>query len=313
MFYHLPIMLGEVLQWLAPAEEGIYVDGTLGGGGHSEAILQRGATVYGIDRDQDALQAAGSRLSAYPRFHALHGNFHDMGALLAAEGIESVNGILLDLGVSSFQLDTASRGFSYHADAPLDMRMDQSQPLSAKAIVNTWPPQEIARILKEYGEEAWAERIARIIVEHREQAPLETTGDLVRAIDAAIPRKIRDRDKGHSAQKTFQALRIAVNDELMPLSRALQDAMRLLQPGGRLCVITFHSLEDRIVKQTMREMADPCTCPPGLPVCVCGAVAVAELPVRKPIRPSDQEIAQNPRARSAKLRIAQKRDIKGKL
>lgn len=307
MAYHLPVMLEEVLQWLRPVAEGVYVDGTLGGGGHSEAILQRGGTVYGIDRDEDALASASERLAGYSAFHALRGNFHDMRALLGEQGVTAVDGVLLDLGVSSHQLDTASRGFSYHEDAPLDMRMDQSQPFTAAMLVNEWPPDEIARVLREYGQEAWAVRIAAMIVEHRTETRLQTTGDLVRAVDAAIPRKVRDRDKGHSAQRTFQAIRIAVNDELVPLAQALEDAVGLLSPGGRLCVLTFHSLEDRIVKQTFRRLENPCTCPPGLPVCVCGKQPVVRLPVRGTVKPTDEEVQANPRARSTQLRVAEKR------
>ncbi len=306
MFQHQPVMLREVVEFLAPAPGRVFVDGTLGGGGHSEALLRAGAGVFGVDRDQDALDAAGVRLAEYGNFHALYGNFHDLRALLQAQGVGPVDGILLDLGVSSYQLDTAERGFSYHADAPLDMRMDRRQSFDAKELVNTWSEQEIARVLRDYGEEAWAARIAQMIVEHRARAPLATTGDLVRAVDAAIPRKVRDWDTGHSAQKTFQALRIAVNDELAPLGQALEDAVSLLRPGGRLCVITFHSLEDRIVKQTFRRLERPCTCPPGLPVCICGKKPSVGLPVRGALKPGAEEIAQNPRARSAKLRVAQK-------
>lgn len=306
MFQHQPVMLREVVEFLAPAPGRVFVDGTLGGGGHSEALLRAGAGVFGVDRDQDALDAAGVRLAEYGNFHALYGNFHDLRALLQAQGVGPVDGILLDLGVSSYQLDTAERGFSYHADAPLDMRMDRRQSFDAKELVNTWSEQEIVRVLRDYGEEAWAARIAQMIVEHRARAPLATTGDLVRAVDAAIPRKVRDRDTGHSAQKTFQALRIAVNDELAPLGQALEDAVSLLRPGGRLCVITFHSLEDRIVKQTFHRLERPCTCPPGLPVCICGKKPSVGLPVRGALKPGAEEIAQNPRARSAKLRVAQK-------
>lgn len=307
MEYHKPVLFAEVMEWLAPREGGVYVDGTLGGGGHSEGILLRGGTVYGIDRDQDALCAASARLAAFDGFHAIHGNFHDLRALLAARGIDQAQGVLLDLGVSSHQLDTAERGFSYHMDAPLDMRMDQSQAFTAAMLVNTWPPEEIARVLRDWGDERWAARIAAIVVEHRSRAPLETTGDLVRVVDAAIPRKVRDRDKGHPAQRTFQALRIAVNDELAPLAAALEDAVALLAPGGRLCVVTFHSTEDRIVKQTFRRLENPCTCPPTLPVCVCGRTPVVRLPARGAVKPSQAELDKNVRARSAQLRVAEKR------
>lgn len=306
-FHHMPVMRREAIELLAVAPGGVYVDGTLGGGGHSEAILRQGGAVYGIDRDRDALDAASAWLGGWEGFHPLHGNFHNMAGLLLRQGISSVDGVLLDLGVSSYQLDTAERGFSYHMDAPLDMRMDQSQPFAAAELVNTWPQDEIARVLREYGEEPWAARIAAIIVEHRTRAPLITTGGLVRAVDAAIPRRVRDRDKGHSAQKTFQALRIAVNDELAPLAKAIEEAVSLLRPGGRLCVITFHSLEDRVVKQALRKLENPCACPPGMPVCVCGQVPVVRLPVRGAVKPSAEEIRENPRARSAKLRVAEKR------
>lgn len=306
MFQHKPVMLDAVIEWMAPHEGGIYVDGTLGGGGHTQALLAAGGRVYGIDRDQDALQAAGERLAGYDCFSAVHGNFHDMRALMQAQGVQRVDGILLDLGVSSYQLDTAERGFSYHMDAPLDMRMDQSQAFTAEELVNTWPEADIARVVKDYGDEAWAARIAAIICEHRAQKPLSTTGDLVRAVDAAIPRKIRDRDKGHSAQKTFQALRIAVNDELEPLVAAIGDAVEMLAPSGRLCIITFHSLEDRIVKQAFRRLDNPCTCPPNMPVCVCNQKPKVRLPVRGAVKPTKAEIDENPRARSAKLRVAEK-------
>ncbi len=305
-FHHIPVMLEEVLDTLEPAEGKTYLDGTLGGGGHTGELLRRGATVYGVDRDADALAAATERLREYSAFHAIRGNFHDMKRLAEENAVPPLDGVLLDLGVSSFQLDTAERGFSYHADAPLDMRMDQSQPFTAEELVNTWPKEEIARILRDYGEESWADRIAAILVEHRQQAPLRTTGDLVRAVDAAIPRKVRDKDKGHSSQKTFQAIRIAVNDELAPLAQALEDAVSLLRPGGRLCVITFHSLEDRVVKQTFRRMENPCTCPPGLPVCICGKKPTVRLVWRGAEKPSKEEIDRNPRARSAKLRAAEK-------
>lgn len=307
MFHHIPVMLPEVMQLLNPGPEKAIVDGTLGGGGHSEAILQTGAELYGIDRDTDALAAASIRLEKYGKFHPIHGNFHDIKLLLKVQNLEHIDGVLFDLGVSSYQLDTASRGFSYHMDAPLDMRMDQSQDFTAEMLVNTWSAEDIARVLKDYGDEAWASRIAAIIVEHRNNEPLKTTGDLVKAVDAAIPRKIRDKDKGHSAQKTFQALRIAVNDEIAPLEAALSDAVDVLSPGGRLCVITFHSLEDRVVKQAFRRFDNPCTCPPHMPVCVCGKKPTVRLPVRGAVKPSKYEVEQNPRARSAVLRVAEKR------
>ncbi|MFR2150391.1 MAG: 16S rRNA (cytosine(1402)-N(4))-methyltransferase RsmH, partial [Christensenellales bacterium] len=245
-FEHVSVMLMPTVDMLNVREGGIYVDGTLGGGGHSAEILRRlngTGHLYGIDRDNDALAAATERLGAAGNFTAVKGNFHDVKALLAARGVTKIDGMMIDLGVSSYQLDTAERGFSYHADAPLDMRMDQDQALTAREIVNTWSAEDIARILREYSEEKWAVRIAQIICEHRAQKPLETTGDLVACVDAAIPKKVRMQDNGHSARRTFQALRIAVNDELDPLKKALEDMTDLLNPGGRLAVLTFHSLE----------------------------------------------------------------------
>lgn len=307
LFQHTPVLLSETIGGLSVQPGSLYVDCTLGGGGHSEAILEKGGVVFGIDRDADAINAASERLSRYSGFHAIHGNFHDIKALLHAKSVYSVQGILMDLGVSSFQLDTSERGFSYHADAPLDMRMDRSQPFSARELVNTWPAERITEILREYGDEKWAARIASMIVEHRALAPLETTLDLVRAVDAAIPRKIRDKIAGHSAQKTFQAIRIAVNGEIAPLEGAIEDGVSLLSMGGRICVISFHSVEDRVVKRTFRKLENPCTCPPGMPVCVCGLKPSVRLPARGAVQPSADETEKNPRARSAKLRIAEKR------
>ena len=226
-------------------------------------------------------------------------------------GVEKIDGMMIDLGVSSHQLDTAERGFSYHADAPLDMRMDQDQPLTAREIVNTWSAAEITRILRDYSEEKWAARIAQIICEHRAQKPLETTGDLVACVDAAIPKKVRMQDNGHSARRTFQALRIAVNDELDPLKKALEDMVELLNPGGHLAVLTFHSLEDRIVKQTFRRLANPCTCPPKIPVCICGKKPVVRVLGGGGIKPDAQEVERNPRARSAMLRGCEKLETQG--
>ena len=307
-FEHVSVMLMPTVDMLDVREGGVYVDGTLGGGGHSAEILRRlngTGHLYGIDRDNDALAAATERLGAAGNFTAVKGNFHDVKALLAERGVEKIDGMMIDLGVSSHQLDTAERGFSYHADAPLDMRMDQDQPLTAREIVNTWSAAEITRILRDYSEEKWAARIAQIICEHRAQKPLETTGDLVACVDAAIPKKVRMQDNGHSARRTFQALRIAVNDELKPLEQALDDFASLLKPGGRLCVIAFHSLEDRVVKTTFHRLAHPCTCPPSFPVCVCGKKPTVTLITRKPITASDGELEENPRARSATLRIAE--------
>ena len=308
-FEHVSVMLMPTVDMLDVREGGIYVDGTLGGGGHSAEILRRlngTGHLYGIDRDNDALAAATERLGAAGNFTAVKGNFHDVKALLAARGVTKIDGMMIDLGVSSYQLDTAERGFSYHADAPLDMRMDQDQALTAREIVNTWSAEDIARILREYSEEKWAVRIAQIICEHRAQKPLETTGDLVACVDAAIPKKVRMQDNGHSARRTFQALRIAVNDELDPLKKALEDMTDLLNPGGRLAVLTFHSLEDRIVKQTLRRLANPCTCPPKIPVCICGKKPVVRVLGGGGVKPDAEEVERNPRARSAMLRGCEK-------
>lgn len=307
-FSHTPVMLQEVIEGMAPRPGKTLVDGTLGGGGHAEALLARvqpGGRLLGIDRDSQAIEAATRRLSACPGFTAVHGNFHEMQGLLHRQGIDAVDGILLDLGVSSPQLDQAARGFSFHEDAPLDMRMDQAQPCTAADLVNTLEASELTRILREYGEEKWAARIAELILEHRSRAPLRTTQDLVRAVDAAIPARVRRAGEGHPARRTFQALRIAVNDELAPLQKALLDAVGLLHSGGRLCVITFHSLEDRIVKHTFRDLRNPCTCPPKAPVCTCGRLPTVRL-LGGCIRPTQAEVAENPRARSASLRVLEK-------
>ena len=308
-FKHLSVMLHETVDMLNVREGGVYVDGTLGGGGHSAEILRRlGGTghLYGIDRDNDALAAATARLNGAGNFTAIKGNFHDVKQLLAERGVTRIDGVMVDLGVSSYQLDTAERGFSYHADAPLDMRMDQDQALTAADIVNTWSKEEITRILREYAEEKWASRIADIILEHRAKKPLETTADLVACVDAAIPKKIRMQDSGHSARRTFQALRIAVNDELEPLKAALCDMVDLLAPGGRLAVITFHSLEDRIAKQTLRTLANPCICPPKIPVCICGKKPQVKVLSGSGVKPSKEEIEVNARSRSAMLRGCEK-------
>ena len=308
-FEHVSVMLCETVDLLGVREGGVYVDGTLGGGGHSAEILRRlngTGHLYGIDRDADALDAATARLSGAGNFTAIRGNFHDVRALLAAQGVEKIDGMMIDLGLSSYQLDTAERGFSYHADAPLDMRMDQRQTLTAATIVNTYSKEELTRILRDYAEEKWAARIADIIAEHRAKKPIETTGELVACVDAAIPKKVRMQESGHSARRTFQALRIAVNDELDPLRAALTDMVDLLVPGGHLAVLTFHSLEDRIVKQTFRTLANPCICPPRIPVCICGKKPVVRVLGGGGIKPGAEEIARNPRSRSAMLRGCEK-------
>ena len=313
-FHHIPVLFDEVMEWMQPRADGVYADGTLGGGGHSEGILRLSggtATLYGIDRDEDAIRAAGERLKGYPGFHAIHGNFHDAKALLAAAGALPLTGALLDLGVSSHQLDEGERGFSYHEDAPLDMRMDQSTGLTAAEYLAQVTPEEFRRILTDYGEEKWAARIAQIFAEKRAQKPIETTADLVAVVDAAIPKAVRRKDDGHPARRTFQAVRIAVNDELAPLEKALRDFVELLAPGGRLLVITFHSLEDRIVKNTFRAMQHPCTCPPKAPICTCGKVPLGKALGGGGVKPSNREVQENVRARSAKLRIFEKNREEG--
>ncbi len=305
-YQHTPVLLQEVLSFLDPQPGQVFADGTLGGGGHSEAILQRiGNTgaLFGIDRDPAAIEAAGERLQRFgAAFHAVHGNFHDVKELLP--GVH-LNGGLLDLGVSSHQLDTPERGFSYHEDAPLDMRMDPSRGVTAAEYVNSVSEQEFCRILREYGDEKWAARIARILMEKRQQKPLETTRDLVAVVDAAIPKAVRRKDEGHPARRTFQAVRIAVNDEIAPLEKALNDWVDLLLPGGRLAVITFHSIEDRIVKSAFRRMQNPCVCPPKAPVCVCGKKPLGRA-IGGAIRAGAAELALNPRAHSATLRVFEK-------
>ena len=309
-FRHEPVLLNEVLEWMNVKPDGVYCDGTLGGGGHSGAILKASggtARLYGIDRDENAILAASERLKDYPGFTAIRGNFHDARKLLEEAGAEALDGALLDLGVSSPQLDTAERGFSYHEDAPLDMRMDQRQTMTAADFLNTADEREIMEVIRDYGEEKWAARIARIICEHRNEKPFETTFDLVHAVDAAIPKAVRRKDDGHPARRTFQAVRIAVNDELKPLEQALKDLTDCLKPGGRICVITFHSLEDRIVKRCFKTLENPCICPPKAPICTCGRKPVVKVLAGGAVAPSADEVERNPRARSAKLRVAEKR------
>ena len=309
-FHHVPVLFDEVMNWLRPHAGGVYLDGTLGGGGHSEGILRAAdgrATLYGIDRDAEAIAAASERLRAYPGFHALHGNFHDAAALLEQAGAPLLDGALLDLGVSSYQLDSAERGFSYHEDAPLDMRMDPSRGRTAAEYLAEVTPGEFRRVLAEYGEEKWAARIAQVLVEKRQLKPIRTTLDLVAVVDAAIPKAVRRKDEGHPARRTFQAVRIALNDELDPLADALRSLAGLLRPEGRLLVITFHSLEDRIVKNTFRQLQNPCTCPPKAPICTCGKKPLGKVLGGGAIPPSEREIGENPRARSAKLRVFERR------
>ena len=307
-FYHVSVLLGECLEGLDIKPDGIYVDGTLGGAGHSFQIASRLTTgrLIGIDRDPVALAAAAKRLEPYAdRVTLVHSNFCDMAQVLKDLDVPAVDGILLDLGVSSPQLDDGERGFSYMTDAPLDMRMNGQDALSAKEVVNTWPQEELRRILFDYGEERYAPKIAAAICRRREQKPIETTLELVEIIRSAMPPAAL-REKQHPAKRSFQAIRIAVNDELGSVERIMADAVGLLNPGGRLAIITFHSLEDRIVKTGMAEAARGCTCPPRLPVCVCGNKPKVKLISKKPIVASDEELEVNPRSRSAKLRVCEK-------
>ena len=304
-FHHVPVLLKEVLEYLDPRKGQVFADGTLGGGGHSGEILKMmgEGTLYGIDRDEAAIRAASARLSIYPGFHALHGNFHDVKQLLP-EGIR-LNGGLLDLGVSSHQLDTPDRGFSYHEDAPLDMRMDTSKGMTAADYVNTVSEKDFCQALRDYGDEKWAARIAQILIEKRKQSPLRTTQDLVKVVDAAIPKAVRRKDDGHPARRTFQAVRIMVNDELAPLEKAISDWVDLLLPGGRLAVITFHSIEDRIVKLAFRKLQNPCTCPPKAPICVCGKKPLGKA-IGGAIKATKDELNDNSRSHSATLRVFEK-------
>lgn len=311
-FIHEPVLLHEVLEWMDVKPDGVYCDGTLGGGGHSGAMLRQSggtASLYGIDRDMTAINAATERLRDFPGFHALHGNFHDGKALLQQANAPMLDGALLDLGVSSPQLDRGERGFSYHEDAPLDMRMDVSQGMTAAELLNTYSEQELCRIIRDYGEEKWAARVAAMICEHRAKKPMETTFDLVHAVDAAIPKAVRRKDDGHPARRTFQAIRIAVNDELDPLDKAICDFVDCLKPGGRMLVITFHSLEDRLVKRCFQRLQNPCTCPPKAPICTCGKKPVVKVLAKGAVAPTAEEVERNPRARSAKLRVCQKLEV----
>ena len=307
-FHHVSVLLEECIQGLAIKPDGIYVDGTLGGAGHSSRIAAKLTTgrLIGIDRDNVALEAAAERLRPFEdRVTLVHANFCDMDQALQELGIDKVDGILLDLGVSSPQLDDGQRGFSYMTDAPLDMRMNGEDTRDARQIVNTWSYEELKRILYDYGEERFAPRIAAAICRRREQVPIETTLELVDVIKSAMPASAL-REKQHPAKRSFQAIRIAVNDELGAVETVMKKAVPLLNPGGRLAVITFHSLEDRIVKNAMAEAAKGCTCPPSFPVCVCGKKPQVRIVTRKPIVSGEEELERNPRARSAKLRICEK-------
>ena len=307
-FHHVSVLLEECIEALNIRPDGIYVDGTLGGAGHSSRIAAELTTgrLIGIDRDPVALEAAGERLKPFAdRVTLVHSNFDEMDTVLKDLGISGVDGILMDLGVSSPQLDDGARGFSYMADAPLDMRMNSEDTLDARQIVNGWPYEELKRILYDYGEERYAPRIAAAICKRREEAPIETTLELVDIIRGAMPAAAL-REKQHPAKRSFQAIRIAVNDELGSVERVMKRAVPCLNPGGRLAVITFHSLEDRIVKNAMAEAAKGCICPREFPVCVCGRKPQVKIITRKPITSTEAELAVNPRARSAKLRVCEK-------
>ncbi len=308
-FSHRPVLLDECLEALHIRPDGTYIDGTAGGAGHSSAIASRlgeNGRLLALDQDETAVAVATARLSEYgSRARVIRSNFCELGSVCELLGIGRIDGLLLDLGVSSHQLDTAERGFSYQADAPLDMRMDIRNPLTAKKIVNEYSEEELKRILFEYGEERFSSRIASNIIREREKAPIETTGELAEIIKRSIPSAARDGGH-HPAKRSFQALRIEVNAELDVIAPAIRSAVRLLAPGGRVAIITFHSLEDRIVKQTFSELAQGCTCPRDFPVCVCGKHPSVRVISRKPILPSAAELAVNPRARSAKLRVAEK-------
>lgn len=305
-FNHYSVMLHETIEELHIQPDGIYVDGTLGGGGHAYEVCSRLSDqghFYGIDQDAAAIQAAGERLSVFgEKVSIIRSNYCQMVQELKARGITGVDGIVLDLGVSSYQLDEADRGFTYREDATLDMRMDQRQDKTAKDIVNGYSEMELYRVIRDYGEDKFAKNIAKHIVQAREKKPIETTGELVEIIKAAIPAKIR-MQKGHPAKQTFQAIRIELNRELEVLRDSLDDMIDFLNPGGRLCIITFHSLEDRIVKNAFRKNEHPCTCPPDFPVCVCGKVSKGRVVTRKPILPGERELEENSRSKSAKLRV----------
>ena len=305
-FVHKSVLLNETIDGLNIQPDGIYVDGTLGGGGHAYEVCRRlgdKGSIVGIDQDAAAIEAAGNRLKDFgEKVTIVRSNYCDMKTKLHELGIDKVDGIVLDLGVSSYQLDTAERGFSYREDAPLDMRMDTRQKMTARDIVNDYEEMELYRVIRDYGEDKFAKNIAKHIVAARKVKPIETTGELTEIIRASIPMKYQKKS-GHPAKRTFQAIRIELNRELEVLKDSLDDMIDLLNPGGRLCIITFHSLEDRIVKSAFRKNENPCTCPSDFPVCVCGKVSKGSILTRKPILPSEEEMEENSRAKSAKLRI----------
>ena len=305
-FVHKSVLLKETIDGLKIKPDGIYVDGTLGGGGHAYEVCRRlnnKGSFIGIDQDAAAIEAAGIRLKDFgEKVTIVRSNYCDMKSQLGKLGIDKVDGIVLDLGVSSYQLDTAERGFSYREDAPLDMRMDRRQKMTARDIVNDYEERELYRVIRDYGEDKFAKNIAKHIVAARQKAPIETTGQLTEIIRASIPMKFQKKS-GHPAKRTFQAIRIELNQELEVLKNSLDAMIDLLNPGGRLCIITFHSLEDRIVKSAFRKNENPCTCPSDFPVCVCGKISKGSIITRKPILPSKEEMEENSRAKSAKLRI----------
>lgn len=307
-FNHFSVLLEETITGLKVKPEGIYVDGTLGGGGHAYQVCKRLTTgrFIGIDQDEDAIRAAGRRLEEFsPKVTIIRSNYCRMKEVLKEAGVEAVDGIVLDLGVSSFQLDTVERGFSYRFDTKLDMRMDNRQSLTAREIVNEYSEKELYRIIRDYGEDQFAKNIAKHMVKAREIQPIETTFQLNEIIKAAIPAKMR-KTGGHPSKKTFQAIRIECNHELEVLRDTLEDMIELLNPGGRLCIITFHSLEDRLVKNAFKKAENPCICPSHFPVCVCGNKSKGKVVTRKPILPSEKELGENSRSKSAKLRVFEK-------
>jgi 16S rRNA (cytosine1402-N4)-methyltransferase len=314
-FKHISIMAEQCIEGLNIKEDGIYVDCTLGGGGHSSFILEKlspRGRLIGIDQDVEAISAAKKRLEKYDNVTYVNDNFRNIKSILDTLGIEKVDGVLADLGVSSYQLDNAERGFSYMNDAPLDMRMNRNERISAYDVVNNYRQEELEKIIRDYGEEKFARRIATFIVDRRALKKIESTFQLVDIIKAAIPAKAR-REGPHPAKRTFQAIRIEVNKELEILNKTVEDAVHCLSEGGRIAIITFHSLEDRIIKTKYKELENPCTCPPAFPMCMCGKESLVKVITRKPIEPSEEEVESNPRSRSAKLRIAERIYPKGKL
>jgi 16S rRNA (cytosine1402-N4)-methyltransferase len=307
-FNHTPVLLNECIQGLKINPKGIYVDGTMGGAGHSSEIVKKldsTGILIGIDRDTDALKVAKERLKEFENVRFVHDNHDNIRNILENLEIEKVDGILLDLGVSSYQLDERNRGFSYMGEAKLDMRMDRTQELDAKTVVNKYSEEKLANLIYEYGEERFSRQIAKKICEIRKEKEIETTLELVKIIESVVPRR---PNEGHPAKRTFQAIRIEVNNELKPLYQTTMDCIKCLKPNGRLCIITFHSLEDKMVKKAMVDAAGKCTCPPGLPYCVCGAKSFGKVITKKPILPSEQEMNSNARSKSAKLRIFERND-----